>query len=115
MRGFSILFCMVAAVSICSQGEVQGQQPRTPARSSARKPHKVANPLNDLLDQAQAAMDRKDYRAAVETLNKFVSEQPAVAYAHFQLAYAYTGLDRWRGAQPEYRRPIELDPKLAPA
>jgi len=115
MRGISIIACVVAVVSICRQAKVQAQQPRTPSSSSARKPHKVANPLNDLLDQAQAAMDRNDYRAAVETLNKFVSEKPDVAYAHFQLAYAYTGLERWREAQAEYRRATELDPKLAPA
>lgn len=114
-RGFIISLCFIAVISICTQARAQAQPPRKTPSGVARKPQKVANPLNDLLDQAQTAMDHKDYQAALEPLNKFVSEKPGVAYAHFQLAYAYTGLERWREAQSEYYRAIELDPKLAAA
>lgn len=121
MRGLTIRLCtlcgffyIAVGFSICTGLRAQVQQQRK-STAGARKPQKVVNPLNSLLDQAQAAMDRKDYQAALESLNKFVNEKPDVAYGHFQLGYAYTGLERWRDAQSEYRRAIELDPKLAAA
>ncbi len=39
-------------------------------------------------------MDKNDYEAAIPPLQKFLAEKPDVAYAHFQLAYAYTALKR---------------------
>jgi Flp pilus assembly protein TadD len=76
---------------------------------------KIRNPLNDLLDEAQAAMDKNDFAAAIPPLQKFIAEQPDVAYGHFQLAYAYTALKRPDDAKPEYEKCIALDPKMAEA
>jgi Flp pilus assembly protein TadD len=75
----------------------------------------VRNPLNDLLDQAQDAIDKNDFAAAIPPLQKFVAEKPDVAFAHFQLAYAYTALNHPDDAQPEYEKCIALDPKMAEA
>ena len=75
----------------------------------------VRNPLNDLLDQAQTAIDKKDFAAAIPALQKFIAEKPDVAFAHFQLAYAYTALNRPEDAQAEYEKCIALDPKMAEA
>jgi len=75
----------------------------------------VRNPLNDLLDQAQAAIDKNDFAAAIPPLQKFIAEKPDVAFAHFQLAYAYTALNRPDDAQSEYEKCIALDPKMAEA
>jgi len=79
------------------------------------KTQKIRNPLNDLLEEARAAMDRNDYEGAIAPLQKFLAEQPDVAYAHFQLAYAYTALKRSAEARTEYERCIALDPKMAEA
>jgi len=79
------------------------------------KPQKVRNPLNDLLDEAQSALDKNDYAAAVTALQKFTAEKPDVAYAHFQLAYAYTGLHQDDDARAEYAKAATLDPKMAEA
>src|SRR5208283_4798236 len=79
----------------------QSQDP--PGKSTQTRKQKVQNPLNDLLDEAQAAL---------EPLQKFIGEKPDVAYAHFQLAYAYTGLNRVAEARAEYERCIALDPKM---
>jgi Flp pilus assembly protein TadD len=76
---------------------------------------KVRNPLNDLLDEAQAALDKNDYAAAILPLQKFIAEKPDVAYAHFQLAYAYTALNRPDEARAEYEKCIALDPKMPEA
>jgi Flp pilus assembly protein TadD len=88
------------------------QPPPKPAQSSSQK---VRNPLNDLLDEAQAALDKHNYEAAVPPLQKFIAEKPDVAFAHFQLAYAYTALKRGDDAQAEYEKCISLDPKMAEA
>ncbi len=84
------------------------QQPQS-AQTSKQK---LRNPLNDLLDEAQADVEKKDFTAAITALQKFIAEQPEVAYAHFQLAYCYTNLNRPSDAKPEYEKAIALDPKF---
>jgi len=86
-----------------------------PANPSPSKPQKVRNPLNDLLDEAQSALDKNDYSGAVTALQKFIAEKPDVAYVHFQLAYAYTGLHQDDDARAEYAKAASLDPKMAEA
>jgi Flp pilus assembly protein TadD len=92
------------------------QQAQNPSSKSPQtKVQKVQNPLNDLLDEAQAALDKNNFEAAIPPLQKFLAEKPDVAFAHFQLAYAYTGLNRAAEARAEYERCIALDPKMAEA
>jgi Flp pilus assembly protein TadD len=86
----------------------------TPQSTKSQNPKAVPlrNPLNDLLDEAQAAIDKNDFAAAIPPLQKFIADQPDVAYAHFQLAYAYTNLKQPLDARPEYERAIAIDPKF---
>lgn len=81
-------------------------------KSQNPKPTPLRNPLNDLLDEAQAAIDKNDFAAAIPPLQKFIADQPDVAFAHFQLAYVYTNLKQPLDARPEYERAIALDPKF---
>ncbi len=97
-----------AADQVPRQESLQ-KQPRTGALQ------KISNPLNDLLNEARSALDRKDYEAAIAPLKKVLAEEPGSAYAHFQLGYAYAGLKRFEDARDEYRRAAELDPDLAEA
>src|SRR5438270_13780081 len=90
-------------------------QPPQKQASEAPHAHKVANPLNDLLDEAQHDIDSNNFQAAIAPLQKFIAEKPDVAFAHFQLGYAYTALNRSDEARPEYERAIALDPKMAEA
>jgi Flp pilus assembly protein TadD len=76
---------------------------------------KVANPLNDLLDEARRDIDQQDFQAAIAPLQKFIAEKDDFAYAHFQLGYAYTGLQKAREARIEYERAMQLDPKMPEA
>jgi protein O-GlcNAc transferase len=89
------------------------------AQSSSSQPgaskQKLANPLNDLLDEAQHDIDADSFEAAIPPLQKFIAEKPDVAYAHFQLAYAYTALHRSDEARSEYERTVALDPKMSEA
>ena len=76
---------------------------------------KVANPLNDLLDEAQHDIDTNQFEAAISPLRKILAEKPDLAYAHFQLGYAYTALRKNEEARAEYERATALDPKMSEA
>lgn len=87
---------------------------QVPAQSHGTR-QTVTNPLNDLLDEARMDIDRKDFQAAIAPLQKVIARQDDFSYAHFQLAYVYTALQRPKDAQAEYERVIQLDPKMPEA
>jgi Flp pilus assembly protein TadD len=76
---------------------------------------KLANPLNDLLQEAQSDIEKKDFAAAIDPLQKFIAAEPDVAYGHFELAYVFTALQKVDEARAEYERAIAVDPKMAEA
>jgi superkiller protein 3 len=89
--------------------------PKSQSAPAGVRRQKLANPLNELLDEAQRDMDKKDFAAALDPLQKFIAEQPDVAYGHFQLAYAFTALHKTAEARAEYERALAIDPKMAEA
>ena len=99
------------------------QSTQAPAGTPSSKPkasvqsrvQKVANPLNDLLEEAQHDIDKSNFEAAIAPLQKVIAEQPEFAYAHFQLAYVYTALKKTDEARAEYGRTIAIDPKMSEA
>ena len=91
------------------------QYPAKPKLPTQSKTQKVANPLNDLLDEAQRDIDKNDFEAAIAPLQKVIADQPEFAYAHFQLAYVYTALKKTKEARAEYERTIALDPRMSGA
>ena len=110
------LFLMTTGLSLALVRAPAAEPPQNPApKTSQPATQKLRNPLNDLLDEAQAALDKNDYEAAIPPLQKFIAEKPDVAFAHFQLAYAYTALKRPDDARQEYERSIALDPKMPEA
>jgi len=100
------LALLLALLSISAKAQQPAQ------RAPSGKTQKVANPLNDLLDEAQKSLDKDDCESAVPPLQKFIAEKSDVAFVHFQLAYALTCAHRLGEARPEYERAIALDPKL---
>jgi Flp pilus assembly protein TadD len=107
---------MTTGLSLALVRAPAAEPPQNPApKTSQPATQKLRNPLNDLLDEAQAALDKNDYEAAIPPLQKFIAEKPDVAFAHFQLAYAYTALKRPDDARQEYERSIALDPKMPEA
>src|SRR5208282_1698191 len=98
----------VAGTSAQSASQQKSSQPQT-------RTQKLANPLNDLLDEAQHDIDTNQFEAAIPPLQKFLAEKPDIAWAHFQLAYAYTALKRSDEARAEYERATTLDPKMSEA
>jgi Flp pilus assembly protein TadD len=110
------LFLITTGLSLALVRAPAAEPPQNPApKTSQPATQKLRNPLNDLLDEAQAALDKNDYEAAIPPLQKFIAEKPDVAFAHFQLAYAYTALKRPDDARQEYERSIALDPKMPEA
>jgi Flp pilus assembly protein TadD len=103
-----------AAPPLGNQSSVSAQSSKSmPAMQS--KTQKLANPLNDLLDEAQRDIDTKNFEAAIAPLQKVIADQPEFAYAHFQLAYVYTALKKTDEARAEYARTIAIDPKMSEA
>jgi Flp pilus assembly protein TadD len=106
-----IAAALLFAFAFFPSASAHAQAPQTPKGTT----QKLRNPLNDLLDEAQGDFDKNDYQSALTPLQKFLTEKPDVAYAHFQLAYAYTALKRPDDARPEYEKAISLDPKMSEA
>src|SRR5690348_14708637 len=71
--------------------------------------------LQKLLSDAQAALDQKDFATAAQKYQVYLAKEPGNAYAHFQLGYAYTAMQRPQDAKTEYAKAVELDPKMGPA
>lgn len=110
-----VVFVTHAALCFGSQRAVEAQSAPETKRDMQSRQQRVANPLNDLLDEAQRDIDAYHFDAALVPLQKFIAEKPDVAYAHFQLAYAYTALKRSDEARAEYERATALDPKMPEA
>jgi Flp pilus assembly protein TadD len=110
-----IFFAHCAAAGTPPALAFSQQSQDAPHQSTQGTVQKLRNPLNDLLDEAQADLDRNDFAAALIPLQKFLAEKPEVAYAHFQLAYALTALKRMDEALAEYQKAAELDPKMPEA
>jgi Flp pilus assembly protein TadD len=93
------------------------QSPASPKQKTdaTTKSQKVANPLNDLLAEAQRDVEKSDFEGAIAPLQKVIADQPDFAYAHFQLAYVYTALKKTDEARAEYTRTIAIDPKMSEA
>lgn len=106
-RGFCAISFFLSLLPACAIA-----QNKTPPQGTRET---VKNPLNDLLDEARRDMDRNDFQAAVVPLQKFIAQRDDFAYAHFQLAYAFTALKRPRDARTEYERAMALDPKMPEA
>lgn len=101
-----------AAAPLLAQSPSAKPAAKAPAQGTRRV---VSNPLNDLLDQARAAIDRNDFQAALDPLKKFIAEKDDFAYAHFQLGYVYTALKQPKEARAEYEKAVSLDPKMSEA
>ncbi|HEV2288739.1 MAG TPA: tetratricopeptide repeat protein [Candidatus Acidoferrales bacterium] len=71
--------------------------------------------LHQLLVDAKAAADKNDYATATEDYEKYLEQKPNDAEAHFDLGYVYTAQHQNEMADTEYRKAIELDPKMTQA
>ena len=110
-----VAFAAQASPCFWGQPALWAQSASAAKQQTQSRQQKIANPLNDLLDEAQRNIDANNFEAAVAPLRKFIAEKPEVAFAHFQLGYAYTALKRSDEARAEYERAMALDPKMPEA
>ncbi len=107
------LACCALCLLLGGSGSVAAQ-----STGAARK-HVVADPsaraLNDLLNSAQAAIDKQDYDTAARSYSDYLAKKPDDATVHYDLGYVYSALNRPADAKSEYERAIALDPKMAAA
>ena len=110
-----VLLCSGLFIVGAQHAPLLGHQSPNSKPAVQSKSQKVANPLNDLLDEAQRDIDNKNFEAAIAPLRKVIADQPEFAYAHFQLAYVYTALKKTDEARAEYERSVAIDPKMSEA
>ena len=84
-------------------------------RASRGRADSTAAQLNKLLNDAQAAVENKDYETAAADYQQFLDKKPDDATVHFNLGYVYTALNRPDDAKSEYQKAIELNPKMGAA
>jgi Flp pilus assembly protein TadD len=113
--GLCIAGAQHAAPLLRDEPTGRAQSASKPKPAAQPKSQKIANPLNDLLDEVQRLVDKKEFEAAIAPLQKIIADKPEFAYAHFQLAYVYTALKKTDEAGAEYARTIAIDPKMSEA
>jgi superkiller protein 3 len=106
--GLTSVCLAAAAISLAAQS-----QRKTPAKPPATQ--EKEDPLAPLLQQASDAIDKMDFAAALDPLQKYIAQRPDEPYPHFQLGYAYAGSKHAEEAKSEFSRAIALDPKMAAA
>jgi tetratricopeptide (TPR) repeat protein len=106
----------LATIALCL---VLGGFDQLSAQSPATTRKHVADPdaqaLNDLLNAAQAAIDRRDFGGAVRNYQDYLAKKPDDAVVHYDLGYVYSALNRPADAKSEFEHAIALDPKMAAA
>lgn len=111
----NLALVLLAALACCAL-PLRAQTPAKSAAPTAPATRPAAqDPTTVLRAQAQDALDRKDYVAAIDLLQKIAAQAPADALPHFELGYAYSELAKNDQAAAEYRRAIALNDSLAPA
>ena len=118
-RDFMVRFLRVGVASACivapgiSIAQSQRKPTTKPATGAASR--EKEDPLAPLLQQANEAIDKMDFIAALDPLQKYIAQRPDEPYPHFQLGYAFAGLKRAADAKTEFSRAVALDPKMAAA
>src|SRR5580693_3930853 len=107
---------LLAASGIPVAAQSQRKTPaKPPATSTSKESKEKEDPLAPLLQQANDAIDKMEFAAALDPLQKYIAQRSDDPYAHFQLGYAYAGLKRPEDAKAEFSRATSLDPKMAAA
>src|SRR6202034_997291 len=109
-RAIIVLLAALSPAAITAVGRAQSTPPQKP---SAPTPHTHDDPLQSLLQQAQDAITRGDFSAAIAPLQQYIARYPDSAYAHFELGYVDVQLKHDEDAKTEFDRAIAINPKMA--
>src|ERR1700678_3093563 len=115
MKAFpkSLAICALCFFFLGATGETFAQIVGSSHKRIPQDP--AAIELNNLLVDAQAALDRQDYAAAATDYQSYLDKKPDDAAVHFQLGYAFTALQKLDDAKIQYQKAIDINPKMAEA
>lgn len=114
-RNFFALALIALLAPVSSRSQSSPQKSSASQKSASQRNDQKEDPVASLLAQAQAALDRKDYAAAIPLLEKVVAAKPVDALPHFDLGVAYSQLEKNPEAIAEFRQAASLDPNYSPA
>jgi Flp pilus assembly protein TadD len=103
--------CVLAALLSAPRSALGQSESRTRVRAVPAE----EQALHDLLVKAKGEADSNDYTAAQADYQKYLAQRPNDAAAHFDLGYVYTAQQENDKAISEYRKAVELDPKMIQA
>ena len=92
--------CYLVLIIVVSVSGVSSP-PQARAQSGPRH-SEPSTKIENLLHDAEGALNRGDYPAAAKSLKSIVEIQPDNASAWFNLGYAYTGLHQNEDSSPIY-------------
>ena len=87
-------------------------EPREATHQSTVPRAEAPADLNALMQQAEDALEKKDYQAALAPLQTVVHVAPDSVDAWFYLGYAYHGLHQDADARSAYEKAVQLKPEL---
>jgi len=103
---FAAHWVRVAVASACIfvtaiplDAQTQRKAPVTPATTAS--PQERTDPLAPLLQQANDAINKMDFAAALDPLQKYIAQRPDEPYPHFQLGYAFSAFASGSRFKPE--------------
>lgn len=109
----------VRAGVVCGLAIFAAAPRAAPCQSESRTHVRYASPedqaLHDLLVKAKTETDARNYTAAQADYEKYLTQRPNDAAAHFDLGYVFTAQKEKDKAIVEYRRAVQLDPKMMDA
>ena len=111
-RALSALIASMFLAGVATVGAAQSTPPKKPA---APAPRTHDDPLASVLQQAQDAIARGDFVAAIPLLREYIARYPDSAYAHFELGYADAQLQHNDDAKTEFEHALQIDPTMAAA
>jgi len=101
--------CVFLGAAVASSAQTVGtSRTRIPQDGAA-----VA--LNNLQAKAQAAMDRKDYAAAVTDYQEYLAKKPDDATVHYHLGLAYQKANQPSQARQQMERVLKISPNNSDA
>jgi rhomboid protease GluP len=112
-----LLIGLFLAKTFAAPAEERGAQSRTIMAASALVllvlfvPVAKSKQYAVELGKGKTAYDRKDYKTAIEHLQKYTSERPDDDYGHIMLGESYHAAGRFDDAVREYERSLAIDPE----
>jgi tetratricopeptide (TPR) repeat protein len=118
MRPFSkpLAWCALCVFLSAFHGAFRFAGAQTVGASKKRVPvDPAALALQQLLADAQAALDKQDYASAAQSYQDYLAKKPNDATVHYDLGYVYVALKRPADAKAEFEHAVAIDPKMGPA